>query len=38
VVHIERVYGRAHAFRVVRAAMRDYAEAFGEDAPVRWEE
>jgi len=38
VVHIERVYGRAHAFRVIRAAMRDYAEAFGEDAPVRWEE
>src|SRR5688572_25398904 len=29
VVHIERVYGRAHAFRVIRAAIRDYAEAFG---------
>jgi inorganic pyrophosphatase len=26
---IERVYGRAHAFDVVRAAMEDYAEVFG---------
>ncbi|HET7040084.1 MAG TPA: inorganic pyrophosphatase [Gemmatimonadales bacterium] len=26
---IERVYGRAHAERVVRAAIGDYAEAFG---------
>jgi inorganic pyrophosphatase len=28
-VSIERVYGRAHAFKVVRAAIRDYTEAFG---------
>ncbi|MGH7712513.1 MAG: inorganic pyrophosphatase [Gemmatimonadaceae bacterium] len=27
---IDRVYGRAHAHKVVRAAMADYAEAFGE--------
>jgi inorganic pyrophosphatase len=27
--HIERVYGRAHALKVVRAAMRDYDEEFG---------
>ena len=26
---IERVYGRAHAEKVVQAAVRDYAEAFG---------
>ncbi len=25
--HIKRVYGRAHAERVVQAAVRDYAEA-----------
>ena len=28
-VSIERVYGRAHALKVVRAAIADYAEAFG---------
>jgi inorganic pyrophosphatase len=27
--HIERVYGRAHALKVVRAAMADYEEEFG---------
>jgi inorganic pyrophosphatase len=26
---IDRIYGRAHALRVVRASMDDYAEAFG---------
>jgi inorganic pyrophosphatase len=30
VVSIERVYDRAHALKVVRAAMKDYAEAFGD--------
>ncbi len=29
-VSIERVYGRGHALRVVRAAIRDYVDAFGE--------
>ena len=29
-VRIERVYGRAHAERVVQAAMRDYSDAFGD--------
>ena len=28
-VHIERVYGRAHALKVVRAAMADYADEYG---------
>jgi inorganic pyrophosphatase len=28
-VRIDRVYGRAHARAVVRAAMADYAETFG---------
>lgn len=28
-VSIERVYGRAHALKVVRAAIRDYADTFG---------
>ncbi len=27
--HIAKVYGRSHAIRVVKAAMADYAEAFG---------
>jgi inorganic pyrophosphatase len=30
---IDRVYGRAHAERVVEAAIRDYAAAFGGDVP-----
>ena len=30
---IERVYGRAHAEKVVRAAIQDYTEAFGRTAP-----
>jgi inorganic pyrophosphatase len=29
VVSIERVYGRAHALKVVSAAIRDYDAAFG---------
>jgi inorganic pyrophosphatase len=29
---IERVYGQAHALKVVTAAMADYAESFGSDA------
>jgi inorganic pyrophosphatase len=28
-VSIERAYGRAHALKVVSAAIRDYAKAFG---------
>jgi inorganic pyrophosphatase len=31
-VSIERVYGRAHALKVVTAAIEDYAEAFGGPA------
>ena len=31
-VRIERVFGRKHAEKVVKAAMRDYAEAFGGGA------
>jgi inorganic pyrophosphatase len=31
-VRIARVYGRAHALKVVRAAMADYDDAFGESA------
>jgi inorganic pyrophosphatase len=33
VVSIERVYGRTHALKVVRAAIRDYVEEFGEAGP-----
>jgi inorganic pyrophosphatase len=32
-IRIDRVYGRAHALRVVRAAVADYAESFGGGQP-----
>jgi inorganic pyrophosphatase len=34
-VSIERVYGRTHALKVVNAAIRDYAKAFGGEAASR---
>jgi inorganic pyrophosphatase len=27
--HIEKVYGAEHAFKVIKAAMQDYAQEFG---------